>query len=102
MTEINKQVKEELQRERLKSRRVCSACGWPAFDGHAMCECDAPTHRVSSDEGEHAEARLSAYATHTRPLLEHLRGRGIAFHEVEVVADLAQMDEQVAAVVARS
>ena len=57
---------------------------------------------VSSDDGEHAEARLSAYATHTRPLLEHLRGRGIAFHEVEVVADLAQMDEQVAAVVARS
>ena len=95
-------LSEELQRERLKSRRVCSACGWPAFDGHAMCECDAPTHRVSSDEGEHAEARLSAYATHTRPLLEHLRGRGIAFHEVEVVADLAQMDEQVAAVVARS
>ena len=95
-------LSEELQRERLKSRRVCSACGWPAFDGHAMCECDAPTHRVSSDEGEHAEARLSAYAKHTRPLLEHLRGRGIAFHEVEVVADLAQMDEQVAAVVARS
>lgn len=94
-------LSEELQRERLKSRRVCSACGWPAFDGHAMCECDAPTHRVSSDEGEHAEARLSAYATHTRPLLEHLRGRGIAFHEVEVVADLAQMDEQVAAVVSR-
>ena len=79
-----------------------SGCGWPAFDSHAMCECDAPTHRVSSDEGEHVEARLSAYATHTQPLLEHLRGRGTPFHEVEVVADLAQMDEQVAAVVSRS
>lgn len=95
-------LSEELQRERLQSRRVCGACGWPAFDSHAMCECDAPTHRVSSDEGEHVEARLSAYATHTQPLLEHLRGRGTPFHEVEVVADLAQMDEQVAAVVSRS
>ena len=95
-------LSEELQRERLKSRRVCGACGWPAFDSHAMCECDAPTHRVSSDDGEQAEARMSAYTTHTQPLLEHLRGQGIPFHEVEVVADLAQMDEQVAAVVSRS
>ena len=89
----------ELQQERLQSRRVCGACGLPAFDSHAMCECDVPTHRVSSDDGAHLEARMSAYATHTQPLLEHLRGRGIPFHEVEVVSDLAQMDEQVAAVV---
>ena len=96
---LHLKLNEEMQRERLRSRRVCSKCGWPAFETHALCECDAPTHRVPFDEGEVAEARMAEYASHTLPLLEHLRGQSTAFHEVEVVADLSEMDAQVAAVV---
>lgn len=99
---LHLKLSDELQLERLRSRRVCNACGLPSFGEVAMCECDAPTHRLSSDEGAHAEARMSEYAAHTVPLLEHLRGQAVPFHEVEVVADLAEMDAQVAAVVESS
>ena len=62
-----------------------------------MCDCDAPTARLPADGGETAEARLREYERHTPPLLEHLRSRGIPFHDIEVVDDLPEMDEKMTA-----
>ena len=78
-------------------RRLCTACGWPTFASLAMCECDAPTVRAPSDEGALAAARAAEYEAHTLPLLEHLRGRRVPFHEVDVVDSLPEMDERVSA-----
>ena len=88
----------ELQTERLRTRRLCSSCGWPTFESHATCECDRPTVRQAADEAELAAVRMREYEAHTVPLLEHLRGRGIPYHEVEVVNNLPEMDEQLSRV----
>ena len=57
----------------------------------------APTVRAPSDEGALAAARAAEYEAHTLPLLEHLRGRRVPFHEVDVVDSLPEMDERVSA-----
>ena len=44
-----------------------------------------------------SRARLREYERHTPPLLEHLRLRGIPFHDIEVVDDLPEMDEKMTA-----
>lgn len=75
---------------RLSGRRLCPQCGaLYSFSSHQpaatqVCDYDGAVLVVRDDDREDViRQRLETYERQTMPLIEHFRGSGVAFHEVD-------------------
>jgi len=81
---INFSAPEEVMRERIRSRRICTNCSaiynlsnCPPATENVCDHCGSPLSKRADDDEEFLQARLDRYITNSAPLLDYYREFGM-------------------------